>query len=122
MKHFIATYDIETAPGDPHQRFLEAALAQGWFDSITAAGQTEKLPSSTLVGEFKNLDHAQAAFSEAVEEASRLMSPAQVTVASRYIVQRVPMGRLNIFRRKWVETNIGRLQAMLTIKGSKRSG
>ena len=118
MKHFIATYDIESAPGEPQGRFLEAALRQGWRDALSVAGQTEQLPSRTLVGEFGDLDQAHQSFDRAIDEASAAMAPAKITVERRYIVERVPAGRLKATKRQWVRTNMARLNKLLRPKTS----
>ncbi|MBW4656584.1 MAG: hypothetical protein KME20_26605 [Kaiparowitsia implicata GSE-PSE-MK54-09C] len=118
MKHFIATYDIEAAPGDPHRRFLEAALARGWRATLGGAGQFERLPSNTLLGEFSDLDRAHQTFEIAIADASAVMSPAKINVERRYIVERVPAGRLKATKRQWVKTNIARLNTLLRPKSS----
>jgi hypothetical protein len=79
VKDFIATYDIEAAPGDPHQRFLEAAIARGWRDTLSVTGQSERLPSNTLFGEFSDLDRAHQTFERAIADASAAVAPAKST-------------------------------------------
>ena len=86
MKQFIATYDIEAAPGDPHNNFLVAAFARGWTDTLTVRERSERLPTSTLIGSFRDLDDAHQSFEAAVSDASEAMSPAKVNVERRYIV------------------------------------
>jgi hypothetical protein len=116
VKHFIATYDIEPAPGEPHQRFLEAAMRQGWRDTLSIAGETEQLPSCTLVGEFIDLEQANRSFDTATKVATALAEPAKINVERRYIVERVPAGRLKAMRGQWVKTNIARLNKLLRPK------
>jgi hypothetical protein len=115
VKHFIATFDIETTPGEPHERFSEAAHARGWASEIVVSGQCEKLPANTLIGSFPDIDSAQDAFETAVAEANRIMLPAQVVIERRYIVQRVPAGRFTA-KREWVKTNIARLNKFIRRK------
>jgi len=111
--HFIATYEIEASPGEPHQRFLESALERGWRNMLCSGGVSERLPSNTLVGEFRNLDEAHRSFDRAIEAASRTMSPAHLRVERRFIVERAAAGRLKAMRRQWVQTNIARLTRLL---------
>jgi hypothetical protein len=102
-------HDIESAPGDPHKRFVEAAIGRGWRDTLSVSGQTEQLPTSTLVGKFSNLDQAHHSFDLAIEEASAALAPAKINVERRYIVERVPAGRLKATKSQWVRTNIAPL-------------
>jgi hypothetical protein len=116
VKHFIATYDIEAAPGDPHQRFFEAAIARGWRVTLNVARQSERLPSNTLLGEFSDLGRAHQTFETAIADTSAAVSPAKVNVERRYIVERVPAGCLKATKGQWVKTNIARLNALLRPK------
>lgn len=116
MKHFIATYDLEAAPGDPHNRFLEAAIARGWTDTLTVGERSERLPTSTLIGDFRNLDDAQRSFEAIISDASAAMSPAKLNVERRYIVERASGGRLLARKTEWVRTNIARLNSLLRPK------
>lgn len=117
MQHFIATFEIESSPGEPHLRFREAALARGWTDTITVAGEPAILPANTLLGEFSDIDAAQAAFEQAVTDASALMAPARLSIERRYIAQRAMPGRFKA-RREWVKTNIALLRRYLRPKSS----
>lgn len=116
MKNFIATYEIEPSPGEPQQRFLEAALERGWSATLDVAGQSERLPANTLIGTFRSLDDAYRSFDEAVEAASAMMAPGKVSIDRRFIVQRVMAGRLEAVRRKWVQTNMTRLNRLLRLR------
>ena len=113
MRHFIATFDIEQAPGEPHSHFLEAASGRGWSNRLVAAGQSEPLPAAALVGDFPDLEDAHQAFDAAIEDASRMISPAKVNVERRYIVERLPAGHLKVSKGEWVKTNIARLNKLL---------
>jgi len=113
MKDFIATYDIEPSPGEPEQRFLEAALQRGWSATLNVAGQSERLPANTLIGTFRNLEDANRAFEEAVEGASQMAAPGKISITRRFLVQRLRAGRLQAIRRRWVEANIARLNRLL---------
>ena len=116
MKHFIATFDIEAAPGEPRERLVEAAVARGWSNVLVVANQSIQLPSTVLIADFPSLEDAHRAFDAAIDDASRLMSPSKVNVERRYIVERVPAGRLKTRKREWVKTNIARLNALLKQK------
>ncbi|WP_156410465.1 hypothetical protein [Bosea sp. Root381] len=122
MKHFIATYDIEAAPGDPHNRFLDAAVARGWSDTLTVGDRSERLPNSTLIGSFRNLDDAHRSFEAAIIDANETMSPARLNVERRYIVERASGGRLLARKTEWVKTNIARLNSMLRPKKMRVEG
>lgn len=113
MKDFIATYDIESAPGEPERRFLEAALQHGWSATLDVAGQSEQLPTNTLIGTFRNLDRASRAFDEAVDAASQMAAPVRISITRRFLVQRSRTGRLQAIQRRWVQTNIARLNKLL---------
>lgn len=116
MKSFIATYDIEAAPGDPHNTFLEAAVARGWTDTLSVGDRSERLPNSTLIGNFRNLDDAHRSFEAAITDANQTMSPATLNVERRYIVERASGGRLLARKTQWVKTNIARLNSLLRPK------
>jgi hypothetical protein len=116
MKHFIATFDIEAAPGEPRERFMEAAVGRGWSNVLVVADQSVQLPRNTLIADFPSLEDAHGAFDAAIDDASRLMSPAKITVERRYIVERSPAGRLKTRKREWVRTNIARLNTLLKPK------
>lgn len=116
LKSFIATYDIEAAPGDPHRQFLEAASARGWTDTLTVGEQSELLPSATLIGNFRDLDDAHRSFEAAILAAGELMSPAKLNVERRYIVERASGGRLLARKTQGVKTNIARLNGLLRPK------
>lgn len=119
MKHFIATYDIEASPGDPHNRFLEAAVARGWTNTLTVGERSERLPTSTLIGNFRNLDDAHRSFEAAITDANEIMSPARLNVERRYIVERASGGRLLARKNEWVKTNIARLNRLLRPKARR---
>lgn len=116
MKNFIATYDIEPSPGEPQHRFLEAARERGWSATLDVAGRSELLPANTLIGAFRNLDDAHRAFDEAIEAASKMAAPGKVSIERRFIVQRLQAGRLQALRRRWVQTNVARLNKLLRRK------
>ncbi len=116
MKHFIATYDIEAAPGDPHQPFLQAAAGRGWTNLLNVAGTSQELPSGTLIGDFRDIDHANESFEAAISDASKDIAPATITIERRYIVERLPAGRLKARKGQWVRTNIARLNNLLRPK------
>ena len=113
VKDFIITYDIEPSPGEPERSFLEAASQHGWSATLDVAGQSERLPANTLIGTFRNIDRASCAFDEAVESASQMVAPARILITRRFLVQRVRTGRLQAIRRRWVQTNIARLNKLL---------
>ncbi|WP_156367106.1 hypothetical protein [Bosea thiooxidans] len=46
VKDFKATFDIESSPGEPEQRFLEAALQRGWSATLDVAEHSERLPAN----------------------------------------------------------------------------
>ena len=121
MKRFIATYDIEAAPGDPHRMFLEAAFARGWTDTLTVGERSERLPSATLVGTFRDLDDAHRSFEAAIADAHEAMSPAKLNVERRYVVERASGGRLLATNTQWVKTNIARLNSLLRPKSRLRA-
>lgn len=116
MKHFIATFDIETTPGEPRARFVEAAFARCWSNMLLIAGQPAQLPASTLIGDFRDLEDAHRAFDAAIDDASRMIAPAKISIERRYIVERIPAGRLKAPRREWVKTNIARLKRLVRPK------
>ncbi|MDR6827954.1 hypothetical protein J2X48_001683 [Bosea sp. BE271] len=118
MKNFIATFDIELSPGEPQDRFLQAASEKGWSAVIDFAGQLERLPSNTLIGQYPDLGAAHRSFDEAIVAASETMAPGRVTITRRFIVERVRGGRLKALRTKLVETNIARLRKFLRAKTS----
>jgi hypothetical protein len=120
VKHFIATYDVEISPGEPHERFREAALNAGWRDTLSSAAGSERLPSNTLIGEFSDLDQAHQSFDAAIAAACRVMSPAKLSIERRFIVERLPAGRLKATKTEWVKTNVARLNKFL--KRKTRSG
>ncbi|WP_342723998.1 hypothetical protein AAFG07_33645 [Bradyrhizobium sp. B097] len=62
MPNFITTYDlVETRP-DPHETFLEKAMARGWSVWKKGSdGRLYRLPNTTLTGSFANQDLAVAA-------------------------------------------------------------
>lgn len=113
MKDFIATYDIDPSPGEPERRFLEAALQQGWSATLDVAGQSERLPANTLIGTFRHLEDASRSFDAAVEAASQTAAPGKISITRRFLVQRVRAGRLQAIRRRWVQTNMARLNKLL---------
>lgn len=113
MKNFIATYDIEPSPGEPQQRFLEAARERGWSATLDVAGQSELLPANTIIGAFTDLDDAHRAFDEALAAASKMAAPGKVSIDRRFIVQRIQAGRLQALRTRLVQTNIARLNKLL---------
>ncbi|WP_131854798.1 hypothetical protein [Bosea sp. BK604] len=116
MKHFIATFDIEAAPGDPSKKFLEAACARGWTNTVTVGERSEPLPSATLIGDFRDLDDAYHSFEAAIADATEAISPAKLNVERRYIVERASGGRLLARKTQWVRTNIARLNKLLRPK------
>lgn len=96
-------------------RFKERALALGWTDTISVAGEPGLLPANTLLGAFADIDAAQAAFERAAAEASLLMRPASLTIERRYIAERARAGRFKA-KREWVKTNIALLRKYLRTK------
>lgn len=116
LKHFIATYGIEAVRGEPHTAFLEAAFARGWTDTLTVGERFERLPTCTLVGDFRRLDDAARSFEAIISDASEAMSPAKLNVERRYIVERASSGRLLARKTEWVRTNIARLNSLLKPK------
>jgi hypothetical protein len=77
MPRFLATYDLQGAHPDPHSAFKSQARTCGWSDWIVASnGHQYKLPNTTLVGDFENIQTAQNQFFLAVSK----------TVALRYSV------------------------------------
>jgi hypothetical protein len=94
MAEFIATYDIESGPGEPHDHFKQAAQAQGWTDTVPGPnGRQIQLPNTTLVGSFPTAQAAYDAFDRAVTVGQSEMKTGKLTVEASYIVQRVPPGR-----------------------------
>lgn len=83
---------------------------------LLIAGQSAQLPASTLIGDFRDLEDAHRAFDAAIDDASRMIAPAKISIERRYIVERIPAGRLKAPRREWVKTNIARLKRLLRPK------
>ncbi len=62
MPKFIASYDLENTYPSPYGPFLEAAEAFGWFPWIkSSSGKWYRLPNTTLIGDFSDLEAAVAA-------------------------------------------------------------
>lgn len=75
MAQFIVSYDLQKTDPPPHSAFILQAKARGWdtfihFDD----GTKNKLPNTTLVGHFQNLEEAIENF---------LSLPARTSVVTR---------------------------------------
>ena len=67
MPKYLATYDFKDTIPDPHSTFLQKAVQQGWRVWIlTRANIWNRLPNTTIIGEFASQVAADRAFDAAV--------------------------------------------------------
>ena len=63
MANFVATYDLKWSQTTPYTEFKDQAQKLGWNSWILAGnGKWYKLPNTTLVGTFVNMEAAEKAF------------------------------------------------------------
>ncbi|WP_266030404.1 hypothetical protein [Brucella intermedia] len=63
MAKFIATYDLTNTNPSPYSEYLSAAKELGWSVWILSSQSVwYRLPNTTLVGEFSDMDAAEKAF------------------------------------------------------------
>jgi hypothetical protein len=71
MPNFIATYDLNEK-NSPHFAFLEAAEEIGWVTWIKSSTQEwNRLPNTTLLGDFPSLEEAVQSFRSIKAEAEK---------------------------------------------------
>ncbi len=63
MARFIATYDLTNTNPSPYTEFRDAAINLGWSIWILSSESVwYRLPNTTLVGEFSDMEAAKKAF------------------------------------------------------------
>jgi hypothetical protein len=88
MAWYVATYDIKkTVPGG-QSAFLEEAGNLGWTTWCPAADENGeqillRLPNTTLMGQFRSLRAADAAFNDAIERTGRDVVEKYLLIAKR---------------------------------------
>lgn len=87
MPNYLVTYDLRETRPDPHSEFIEQAEARGWaaFKWGPQSKKWLRLPNTTLIGEFADLDAAKAAFG-AVKPATEVALGASITVEKFILV------------------------------------
>ena len=59
MTRYFACYDLEDTYPSPHAVFIEKADSQGWYPWILSDIKVfHRLPNTTLIGDFANMDAA----------------------------------------------------------------
>lgn len=77
MPDYIASYDITNTAPSPYGVFIDQARAQGWKVWITTDdGKTFRLPNTTLVGTFSDIDAAERALTGALYATQRALGVA----------------------------------------------
>ncbi len=66
MTDFLITYDLQDQKPDPHKPFLTAAQKQGLLYVWKGATYVNRLPDSTVWGEFDTIEDANSAFQKAL--------------------------------------------------------
>jgi hypothetical protein len=70
---FLVTYDVASNPKDPHQAILSEAHLAGWSTWANSERYEARLPNTTMIGEFADLDDARRAFRYLLSRASILV-------------------------------------------------
>lgn len=88
MPKYIATYDLEDTYPSPYGPFRDAAEELGWSSWIQGrSGTWSRLPNTTLIGDFADLDAAVAALKaakrQAAKEIGRAVNMPKFVVAER---------------------------------------
>lgn len=71
MARFLASYDLTNKNPSPYGPFLEHAANNGWEPWVPFDGGKNRLPNTTLRGEFATLPLAVAAFEQSILDTSR---------------------------------------------------
>jgi hypothetical protein len=65
MAAFIASYDLKETKPQPYGEFIAQAEKRGWSTWIKSSkGQWNKLPNTTLTGDFVDIDAAEKALAD----------------------------------------------------------
>ena len=85
MPKYLATYDFKDTIPDPHATFLQKAVQQGWQVWIlTQASIWNRLPNTTIIGEFASQVVADRAFDAAV--AATAIAIRRPVIVEKYIL------------------------------------
>lgn len=80
MPKFIATYDLTNTSPSPYTAYRDAAIELGWAVWILGSNDVwYRLPNTTLVGTFDNMDAADKAF-DAIKPAAEKKLGRSITV------------------------------------------
>lgn len=71
MPQYLVTYDLEDDSPSPYGEFLVAAKAEGLLYVYKAGAELNRLPNTTLWGNFADKDAVRAAFERALLAAKR---------------------------------------------------
>ena len=75
MPRYIASYDLKNTTPSPYGPFIEAAEDNGWTVWIKAAeGEWNRLPNTTLIGDFDDIDAAVSALKQTRTDASKVIN------------------------------------------------
>lgn len=87
MATFILSYDLRKTTPDPHAKFIEAAVKNGWMPWILSGDNVwYQLPNTTLVGDFATEQDAVRAL-ESTRSATQAQIGGQVILEKWIIAQ-----------------------------------
>jgi hypothetical protein len=73
---FVISYDLEETDPDPHKPFLTAAANHGLLYVFRSKNYVNRLPNTTVWGEFNDINAAKMAFKAAIAEAAKVIGRA----------------------------------------------
>lgn len=92
VPQFLASYDLKSTYPDPHGQFILQAKARGWSTYVTLKdGTRNKLPNTTLIGHFEDIEQATANF-ESIPARTAMVTRGPV-ILEKYIVAFAPTTR-----------------------------
>ena len=69
MTDYLITYDLESGSPDPHKPFLNAAQNEGLLYVWKGSTYVNRLPNTTIWGQFSSAESANEAFNRALKAA-----------------------------------------------------